>query len=811
MHERKPIDWAFAEVLAFGSLLLEGTPVRLSGQDSRRGTFSQRHAVLYDARTGEPYSPLNALAPDQAPFSVYDSLLSEAAVLGFEFGYSLDAPDTLVLWEAQFGDFANGAQVIIDQFIACSESKWQRDSGLVMLLPHGYEGQGPEHSSARLERFLQLCAEDNIQVCYPTTPAQYFHVLRRQMKRNFRKPLILMTPKSLLRHKAAVSPLEDFVAGHFQEVLDDAGADPGRVRRVVLCSGKVYYDLLEQRAEDGDGRTWPSSGWSSSTRSRRSCCSGRWAVIARPRNGSGCRKNRRTWAAGPSWSRGCGPWATPSKYVGRDASASPATGSRAGPRARAEGTGRGGDPAGRCRTWSAPRRATGACANVGERDGHAETRGQRGGRQARQQTSMLSHGYSAATCTTGGLLYSPAYRTRFDPGERMAVDIKVPSVGESITRGDHRRWLKKDGEVVQADEPLFELETEKATSEVACAGRGMLHITAAEGQTVAIGSSVGKVDEKATAATKPAGKPVKEREAAAQPVAASALTGDGSSTSRAAEEAAVSPSARRLADESGVDVRQLAGTGRGGRVTKEDVHHPPGTAEDAPGSGAGRCRRELTVAEASRATPARQVPAAPEVKPAERPRPRRETRQRMSAIRQRIAERLLASQNTAAILTTFNEADLSAVMALRAKYKDSFKKKHGVGLGFMSLLRQGLRRGAAGLPGRQCPHRRQRHRLSPLLRHRRGRQHREGPDGAGAARRRPAELRRHRKAASPTWPRRPAKARSASTTCRAAPSPSPTAASSARCCRRRSSTRRRAPSWACTPSRNGRSPSTIKS
>jgi 2-oxoglutarate dehydrogenase E1 component len=249
IEERRPVDWPLAEALAFGSLLLEDVPVRLSGQDSRRGTFSQRHAVLYDSRTGEPYYPLNGISPQQAPFTAYDSLLSEAAVLGFEFGYSLDAPGTLVLWEAQFGDFANGAQVIIDQFIVCSESKWQRDSGLVMLLPHGYEGQGPEHSSGRLERYLQLCAEDNIQVCNLTTPAQSFHVLRRQLKRSFRKPLILMTPKSLLRLKAAVSPIEDFTTGHFVEVLDDDQVDSARVRRVLLCSGKVYYELLEHRAK----------------------------------------------------------------------------------------------------------------------------------------------------------------------------------------------------------------------------------------------------------------------------------------------------------------------------------------------------------------------------------------------------------------------------------------------------------------------------------------------------------------------------------------------------------------------------------
>jgi 2-oxoglutarate dehydrogenase E1 component len=249
MKDRKPILWPLAELLSFGSLLLEGTPVRLSGQDSRRGTFSQRHSVVYDARTGEPYSPLNDLAPKQGRFDVYDSLLSEAAVLGFEFGYGMDAPHTLVLWEAQFGDFANGAQVIIDQFVASSESKWQRDSGVVLLLPHGYEGQGPEHSSARLERYLQLCAEDNMQVCDPSTPAQYFHLLRRQMKRNFRKPLIVMTPKSLLRLKGANSPLDDFIEGRFHEVLDDADVDAGRVRRVCLCSGKVYYDLLDRRAE----------------------------------------------------------------------------------------------------------------------------------------------------------------------------------------------------------------------------------------------------------------------------------------------------------------------------------------------------------------------------------------------------------------------------------------------------------------------------------------------------------------------------------------------------------------------------------
>jgi len=243
-----PYDWGFAEALAFGSLLLEGTPVRLSGQDSRRGTFGHRHAVLYDAKTGEPYIPLLHLAPKQARFCVYNSLLSEAAVLGFDYGYSLDYPEMLCLWEAQFGDFVNGAQTIIDQFIVSAESKWQRPSGIVLLLPHGYEGQGPEHSSARLERFLQACAEDNIQVCNVTTPAQYFHVLRRQMKRDFIKPLILMTPKSLLRADFASSRAEEFTSNVFEEILGSPKNGPAnKIKRVILCSGKVYYDLLAHR------------------------------------------------------------------------------------------------------------------------------------------------------------------------------------------------------------------------------------------------------------------------------------------------------------------------------------------------------------------------------------------------------------------------------------------------------------------------------------------------------------------------------------------------------------------------------------
>jgi 2-oxoglutarate dehydrogenase E1 component len=240
-----PYDWAFGEALAFGSLLVEGTPVRLSGQDSRRGTFSQRHCVLYDTVSWQRYIPLAKLKEGQARFCVYNSMLSEAAVLGFDYGYSMDYPDMLCLWEAQFGDFVNGAQVIIDQFIVSSESKWQRPSGIVLLLPHGYEGQGPEHSSARLERFLQLCAEDNMQVCNLTTPGQYFHVLRRQVRRDFRKPLVIMTPKSLLRNERATSRIEDFTQSAFQPILGPTFIGEAKnVGRVILCSGKVYYDLI---------------------------------------------------------------------------------------------------------------------------------------------------------------------------------------------------------------------------------------------------------------------------------------------------------------------------------------------------------------------------------------------------------------------------------------------------------------------------------------------------------------------------------------------------------------------------------------
>jgi 2-oxoglutarate dehydrogenase E1 component len=246
------VDWALAELTAYGSLLMEGNDIRIAGQDTRRGTFSHRHAVLIDHTNGNEYAPLAHLDPQQGKFWIYDSLLSEYAALGFEYGYSVEHKGALVEWEAQFGDFWNGASIIVDQFLVSGEDKWDQTSGLVMLLPHGYEGAGPEHSSARIERFLTLCAEDNIQVANATTSAQMFHLLRRQMHREVRKPLIVFTPKSLLRAKSARSPVEELLSGSFKEVIDDPNAgDPHAVQRIVMASGKVAHDALAERDTRG--------------------------------------------------------------------------------------------------------------------------------------------------------------------------------------------------------------------------------------------------------------------------------------------------------------------------------------------------------------------------------------------------------------------------------------------------------------------------------------------------------------------------------------------------------------------------------
>ncbi|NBV42510.1 2-oxoglutarate dehydrogenase E1 component, partial [bacterium] len=249
--QENKVDWATAELLAYGTLLVEGHPVRLAGQDAQRGTFSHRHAVIKDGDTEVSYVPLDHIPNAKASFNVYNTILSEYGAMGFEYGYSLASPQSLVIWEAQFGDFANGAQIVIDQFLSSSEVKWDRFSGLTLLLPHGQEGQGPEHSSARLERFLQLCAQDNMIVADVTTPANFFHLLRRQVCSEFRKPCVVMSPKSLFRHPRVVSPVSELENGKFQEIIDDSDVKPKSVSRVVLCTGKVYYDILEQKEKLG--------------------------------------------------------------------------------------------------------------------------------------------------------------------------------------------------------------------------------------------------------------------------------------------------------------------------------------------------------------------------------------------------------------------------------------------------------------------------------------------------------------------------------------------------------------------------------
>lgn len=328
-----PLDWAFAEAVAFGSLVLEGSRVRLSGQDSGRGTFSQRHAVLFDTQTGKAWAPLAELRSESNPdarFDVYDSSLSEEGVLGFEYGYTVIAQHALVLWEAQFGDFGNGAQTIIDQYIAASEDKWKQRSRLVMLLPHGYEGQGPEHSSARLERYLQLCAENNLQVCYPTTPAQYFHLLRRQVRPGMERPLVIMTPKSLLRLPAASSSIDDLGNGGFQPLIDDAAiTDREEVKRIVMCSGKVYYDLAEARKKSEDRNVavvrleqlypFPLRGIREMLASYPNANELVWAQ-EEPQNMGG-------WTFVQERLENLLPNCERPRYVGRSASASPATGS----------------------------------------------------------------------------------------------------------------------------------------------------------------------------------------------------------------------------------------------------------------------------------------------------------------------------------------------------------------------------------------------------------------------------------------------------------------------------------------------------
>ncbi len=576
--------------------------------------------MLVDQKTGERYTPLNHLREGQPEFCVYDSLLSEAAVLGFDYGYSLDEPNMLIMWEAQFGDFANGAQVIIDQFIASAESKWGRGSGLVMLLPHGYEGQGPEHSSARLERFLQLCAEDNIQVAVPTTPAQYFHLLRRQVRRDFRKPLIVMTPKSLLRHKLAVSPVDQLTVGHFHDVLDDPGA-PDRVRRVAALLGK---GLLRPGRQAGRGRQ--------PARSR-----DRAARAALSLAGRAAQERARAIQVGPRVGLGAGRVA---KHGGLDvrgaaapradramrSSTSGATPAPARRPARSWSTtanrprwSRRPSAARRCPTWSPPRRSA----------THA--------RRARAARSELKSWRAFRS-------RSPAWANRSPKGFWRA--------GSSPTAARSR-----------PSEPLFELETDKASSVVPAPSSGVLKIGVTEGETVADRRDR-RHDRPGRNARGGRDRSAPRRRQRRRRTASAAAAGRAGQR-RMDRDRPLSPAVRRLVAEEGVDVAKVAATGPGGRVTKGDV--------------AGLPRSTPTDRAAARRRP---PPGPPRPRPpaaSSRDRPPRETRQRMSGLRQKIAQRLVEAQQTAAILTTFNEADMSRVMDLRAQYKEPFQKKHGVG------------------------------------------------------------------------------------------------------------------------------------
>ena len=500
-----------------------------------------------------------------------------------------------------------------------------------MLLPHGYEGQGPEHSSARLERFLQLCAEENIQVAVPTTPAQYFHLLRRQVRRDFRKPLIVMTPKSLLRHKLAVSPVDHLTVGHFHDVLDDPAA-PDRVRRVLLCSGKVYYDLVAQRAR---GRQ-PARGGDRPARAalslagrgaRRPC----WSGTGRPASGSGSRRSRRTWGPGRSWPRGsrsC--WACRFQYVGRDASASPATGSKL----------------------------------VHDREQAEIVEAAVGGAAVPHLVSASSIRQRAAVPRAARSELTMAARPDHRP-HRGRVDHR----GDPVALAEGRR---RSG---QGRRAALRARDRQGQQRRAGAGSGVLKIGVAEGETVAIGATVGTIDPAGSPAAAPPPAAAKPAPAAdhrwacdrpSKPAATAGPAAAGPGDSRP-----LSPAVRRLVAEQDVDVARVAATGPGGRVTKGDVLAFLESSRDSSRPRPPRHRRRAPVRGASRSVAGRAAPAG-QAGP-------RETRQRMSGLRQKIAQRLVEVQQTAAILTTFNEADMSRVIELRTRYKEPFQKKHGVG------------------------------------------------------------------------------------------------------------------------------------
>ena len=582
------LDWGCAENLAYASLVQEGYPIRLTGQDSGRGTFFHRHAVLHDQATGRRYVPLQHLATNQPTFTVTDSVLSEEAVMGFEYGFSTTEPHCLTIWEGQFGDFGNGAQVIIDQFISSGEAKWGRLSGLTLFLPHGYEGQGPEHSSARLERFLQLCAEYNMQVCVPSTPAQMFHMLRRQMVRPLRKPLIVMTPKSLLRHPLSVSRLEELAGGAFlyghrrDRRYQTLGRD---AHRVVQRQG--VFRLVEGAARSqvrNGGHRAPRAALSVSLRRIRGDAA---QVRAMRAKSSGARKSRRIRAAGIRSATACSRSSDRKHellYAGRAGAAAPATGISA------------------LHEQQQKNLVTAALQGVPPEE-------------ASRQTMRL-----------------PAAQTRTG---FMTIEVRVPQLPESVADATLVSWHKKPGDAVARDENLVDLETDKVVLEVPAPAAGVLkEIRLQRRHHGHQRPSVGRHRRGRAAAVPGASAPAIMAASGGGDVQRRPRTRSDEAAKRRAG-GKLSPAAKRVVEENKVDPKAVAGSGRDGRVSKSDVVNYL--------LGQGRCRAALP--RASPAAPKRRRAApAPVARGA-----RAEQRVPMTRLRARIAERMVQAQATQAL------------------------------------------------------------------------------------------------------------------------------------------------------------------
>ena len=703
-------DWGFAENLAYATLLDEGYKLRLVGQDCGRGTFFHRHAILHDQATDDV---LPAAAPAGAEpgidVTIIDSLLSEEAVMAFEYGYSTADPMTLDIWEAQFGDFANGAQVVIDQFLSSGEAKWGRLCGLALFLPHGYEGQGPEHSSARLERFLQLCALDNMIVCAPTTPAQAFHMIRRQMRMATRKPLVVMTPKSLLRHKLAVSTLDELANGEFQHLIPDATADreEGQARRGLRAARSITTCSRKRRSR---------------ARRRRASCASSSCIRSRARN---WRPSSSASPAPPKWS-----------------------GARKSRRTRARGT--------RSATTCAP-----ACSRA-RRCTTPVARARRRRPPATSPTHVAEQAQLVADALVNPLdgdarrRMTPYARTpsfaRHSRTPAMAIEVKVPVLPESVSDATIATWHKKAGDAVKRDENLVDLETDKVVLEVPSPVDGVLKEIKFEAGATVTSQQVHR-DHRGRRRRGRAGRrsarpsrPPAPRSAAATADAAGAAPRP---PRRQARRRPAAPNCRRARasppTKEGVDPSQVEGTGRKGAVTKEDIVNYASGKTAGVGGGA---------------RPEERVP--------------------MTRMRARIAERLMQSKNSIAMLTSFNEVNLGKVMAMRKELGEPFEKANGIKLGFMSFFAKAAANALqkypvvnASVDGNDVIYHgyadisiavsTDKGLVTPVLRN--------------VER---MSLRRHREAASPTTPRRRATASWRSRTCRAAPSPSPTAAPSAR-------------------------------